>query len=181
MCVVGGYMKKILRIIFGFVGFIYLVAAVFAIVCLIKKNDYGYPQFNNKTLIIIDEDNDYYKSGDLVIIEKPSNDDVKINDGVFFYDTEFKKNTLNVGTIIAKEKVNENETTFQVQGHKFSSEYLVGKIDGSMKYSTIGKILGTLTSKWGFFFIIIIPFFIMFMVEIIAIYSEIRYGNKKKI
>ena len=48
------------------------------------------------------------------------------------------------------------------------------------KLEEVGKILGILTSKWGFFFIIIIPFFIIFMVELFAIYSELRYGSKKK-
>ena len=172
-------MKKVLKIVFGFVCFIYLVCAVFAIICLLKKNQFGHPQFNDKTLVVFDEDNEYYKNGDLVVLRKSKNNDVKVNDVVFFYDTEFKRNTLNVGTIIDKEIINENETTFQVKGHKFSSEFLVGKVDDSTRYSGVGKILGILTSKWGFFFIIIIPFFIIFMFELFAIYYELRYGTKK--
>ncbi len=173
-------MKKVLKFIFSFVGFIYLVLAVFSIICLLKKNDYGYPQFNNKTLVVIEEDsNNYYKKGDLVVLVKPENKEVNINDAVFFYDTEFKKNTLNVGNVTSKDIINEDEVTYHVSGTSFSSDYLVGKVSGSVKYPFIGTILNLLISKWGFFFIIIIPFFIMFMIELFAIYTELKYGSKK--
>ena len=172
-------MKKVLKFIFGLFSFVYLIVAVFSIICLLKRNDFGYPQFNNKTLIVIDEADGYYEKGDLVILAKPENKDVNINDAVFFYDTEFKKNTLDVGTITEKEVINEKEMTYHVNGTSFSSEYLVGKVSGSVRYPVVGKILSVLTSKWGFFFIIIMPFFILFMVELFAIYTEFKYGNKK--
>ena len=173
-------MKKVLKFIFGFLSCIYLVFAVFAIICLLKRNEFGYPQFNTKTLIVIDEDDNYYKKGDLVVLNKPNNNDVKVNDAVFFYETEFKKNTLNIATITGMDVVNEKETTFHVNGTSFSSEFLVGKVSGSVKYSFIGSVLSLLTSKWGFFFIIILPFFILFMIELFAIYTELKYGSKKK-
>ena len=173
-------MKKIVKYVFGFVSFIYLLFAVFAIVCLLKKNDFGYPQFNSKTLVVMDENDGNYNKGDLVILNKPSNDDVLVNDMVFFYKTEFKQNTLNVGTVIGKEVVNDKETTFSVNGTKFSSEFLVGKVADSIRYPKIGSVLSFLTSKWGFFFVIIIPFFVLFMIELFAIYTELKYGNKKK-
>ena len=174
-------MKKGIKIVLGFVGFIYLVVAIFAIVCLLKKNEYGYPQFGNKTLLVIEEDNKEtgFKKGDLVVLSKPSNDDVKVNDGVFFYDTEYKKNTINYGNVTKREVINEKETTFTVASKSFSSEYLVGKAKDSKIYSTIGSILNVLISKWGFFLIIIVPFFIMFMIELFAIYTELKYGKKK--
>ena len=174
-------MKKVLKIVFGFIGFIYLVVAVFAIVCLLKKNEFGYPQFGNKTLLVIEEDSKDtgYKKGDLLVLVKPNNEEVKLNDGVFFYDTEFKKNTINFGNIVNREVINEKETTFSVANKSFSSEYLVGKKDDATKYSTVGSILEVLLSKWGFFGIIIVPFFIMFMIELFAIYTEIKFGKKK--
>ncbi len=174
-------MKKVLKIVFGFIGFIYFVVAVFAIICLLKKNDFGYPQFGNKTLLVIDEDNKEtgLKKGDLLVLVKPNNDEVKINDGVFFYDTEYKKNTINFGNVTKREVINEKETTFSIANKSFSSEYLVGKLNDSTKYGTVGSILNVLISKWGFFLIIIVPFFIMFMIELFAIYTEIKYGKKK--
>lgn len=174
-------MKKVLKIVFGFIGFVYLVVAIFAIVCLLKKNDFGYPQFGSKTLFVIEEDSKEtgFKKGDLIVLTKPNNDDVKLSDGVFFYDTEFKKNTINYGNITNREVINEKETTFTIGNKSFSSEFLVGKKDDSKKYSTVGSILSTLLSKWGFFLIIIVPFFIMFMIELFAIYTEIKYGKKK--
>ena len=173
-------MKKVLKTVFGFIGFVYLVVAIFAIVCLLNKNKYGYPQFGNKTLFVVLEDNkdlDYYK-GDLVVLEKPNNNEVKEREAVFFYDTEFRKNTINVGTVIKKEVINESETTFHITGKSFSSEYLVGTANTSTRYKTIGGILDILLSKWGFFLIIIVPFFIMFMVVLFRIYTEIKFGKK---
>ena len=174
-------MKKVLKIVLGFVGFVYFVIAVFAIVCLLKKNDFGYPQFGNKTLFVIEEDSKDagFNKGDLIILTKPNNDEVKVNDGVFFYDTEFKKNTIDYGNITNREVINEKETTFSIANKSFSSEFLVGKKDDSTKYAGLGSILSVLLSRWGFFAIIIIPFFILFMIELFAIYSEIKYGKKK--
>ena len=173
-------MKKVLKTIFGFIGFVYLVVAVFAIVCLLNKNKYGYPQFGNKTLFVVLEDSKElgYEKGDLVVLVKPKNEDVRVKDVVFFYDTEFKRNTINVGSVVKKELVNEEETTFYVANKAFSSEYLVGNANDSVRYKTIGGILDLLLSKWGFFLAIIVPFFIMFMVVIFRIYTEIKFGKK---
>lgn len=174
-------MKKVLKIIFSFIGFVYFIVAIFAIVCLLKKNDYGYPQFGNKVLFSVEESiqDVNYEKGDLVILTKPNNDDVKIGDSVFFYDTEFAKNTLNLGSITNREVINDMETTFSVPGKSFSSEYIAGKVDDATRYKTIGGLLNILLSRWGFFLIIIVPFFIMFMIEIFAIYTEFKYGSKK--
>lgn len=174
-------MKKVLKLIFSFIGVVYFLVAIFGIVCLLKKNDYGYPQFGKKILFAIEEElpEVNYEKGDLVILSKPNNDDVNINDAVFFYDTEFSKNTLNLGNIVSKEIINDQETTFSVTGKSFSSEYLAGKVDGATRYKTIGGILNVLLSRWGFFLIVIVPFFVMFMVEIFAIYTELKYGSKK--
>ena len=173
-------MKKVLRIVFGFLGFLYFVIAIFAILCLLNKNEFGYPQFGKRTLFVVLEDSKDldYKKGDLVVLVKPKNDDVKENDAVFFYDMEFKKNTINIGIVEKKEVVNEKETTFHVAGKSFSSDYLVGTANSSTRYHVVGGILDLILSKWGFFFSIIVPFFIMFMVVLFKIYIEIKFGMK---
>jgi hypothetical protein len=174
-------MKKVLKFLFGFIGFVYFIVAIFSIICLLKKNDYGYPQFGNKVLFAVEEEipEVKYEKGDLVVLSKPKNSDVEIGDAVFFYDTEFSKNTLNLGNITSREVINDEETTFTVPGKSFSSEFLAGRVNDATKYKTIGGILNVLLSRWGFFLIIIVPFFVMFMIEIFAIYTELKYGNKK--
>jgi len=173
-------MKKVLRWIFSLIGVVYFIVAIFAIICLLKKNDYGYPQFGNKVLFAVDDviPGSNFEKGDLVILKKPKNEEVMINDTVFFYDTEFSKNTLNIGNISNREVINEKETTFSVPGKSFSSEFLVGKLNDATRYKTVGGIIDVLLSRWGFFLIIIVPFFVMFMIEIFAIYTEIKYGSK---
>ncbi len=173
-------MKKVLKRIFQVILFIYFVIAIFAIICLVKRNEYGLPQFGDTTLVVIDGDdmNEYYKDGDLIVIKKPQNSDVKVNDVVFFYDVQFKRNTINIATIVSKDVINDNETTYHVKGTSFSSSYLVGKVDGSIKYAKVGGILSVLTSRWGFLFLIILPLFILFMWELLAIYLEIKKALK---
>ena len=175
-------MKKILKIVFGFLGVVYLAVAVFAIVCLLSKNRFGYPQFGEKTLFVVEDDNTAlnYRKGDLVVLRKPKNEDIHEKDAIFFYDTDFNKNVIIIGKVTKAEVINENETTFYVTGKSFSSEYVVGKVDGSKTYHTVGSILNIILSKWGFFLIIIVAFFISFMVVLFEIYAEVKYGNRKK-
>ena len=66
-----------------------------------------------------------------------------------------------------------------ISNKSFSSEYLVGSINSNTKYSGIGTFVNVLLSRWGFFGIVIVPFFIMFMIELFAIYTEVKYGKKK--
>ena len=70
------------------------------------------------------------------------------------------------------------ETTFSIPGKSFSSQYLVGRASDGVKYAKVGSVLNVLLSRWGFFVIIIVPFFVMFMIELFAIYTEIKYGKK---
>lgn len=172
-------MKKVLRIIFGIIGVVYFLIAMFAIICLIKKNEFGYPQFGKKVLFTIEEETGYYQKGDLVVLTKPENKEVMMNDAVFFYDTEFSKNTLDLGNITNIEVINEDETTFTASGKTFSSEFLAGRVVDATRYKGIGSLFDLLLSKWGFFLIIIVPFFVMFMIELFAIYTELKYGIKK--
>ena len=73
-------MKKILKIVFGFLGVVYLAVAIFAIVCLLSKNRFGYPQFGEKTLFVVEDDNTAlnYRKGDLVVLRKPKNEDMPL-------------------------------------------------------------------------------------------------------
>ena len=173
-------MKKVLRIIFSVIGFLYCAIAIFAILCLLNKNEYGYPQFGNKTyFVVLEDDKDLdYKKGDLIVLVKPKNNDVKEKEAVFFYDVQFKKNTINIGVVDKIEVINDKETTYHVGEKSFSSDYLVGTVNNSSRYGKIGGALDLILSKWGFFFSIIVPFFIMFLIVLFKIYIEIKFGMK---
>ena len=58
-----------------------------------------------------------------------------------------------------------------------SSENILGKKQNTTTYKTLGAVFNTLTSKWGYLFIIIFPMLIAFVYEIYAIFKEIK---KKK-
>ena len=68
-------MKKFLKFIFGVIGSIYLLFAIFVTVCLLCYNEYKVTQFGDKSFIIIDDKSDEYTSGDLVIFTKNPNEE----------------------------------------------------------------------------------------------------------
>ena len=82
-------MKKVLKVLFGIFIALYLVVASFLTVCLLSYNDYKISVIGNKSLIILDDDalEPEYKKGSLLIVEKNKNDDIKVNDDIFFYNT----------------------------------------------------------------------------------------------
>ena len=79
-------MKKVLKVILGILGTLYLAVILFATVCLLCYNQYKVTQINDKTFIIIDDKSDMYTDGDLVVFTKNSNDEISVNDEVFFYE-----------------------------------------------------------------------------------------------
>lgn len=179
-------MKKTLKIIFGILLIPYLIIVIFLTTCLLNYNDYKLTEFGDKTLIIV-KDNSLEKSfhkGDLVVVTKNPNTDIKINDQIFFYETYAAKVSVNLGTVQNKININKEETTYTMAGdYDLSSDYVIGKADTSKVYSNVGSILGFLESKWGFLFIVVLPILIAFIYEIYAIFTEVHKevkNNKKK-
>lgn len=176
-------MKKVLKSIFSFIGIIYMIVAVFAIVCLLNFNEYGLTELGNKTLIVV-SDNEMepnFYNGDLIVVNKTANQDVKVNDMIFFYEISFGETYVNLANVIDKYDVNEKETTYTVKdNYSFSSEYLIGKVSNSKKYRYIGVVLRVLTSKWGFLFLIILPCLLAFLYEIYAICFEAKVLLQKE-
>ena len=178
-------MMKVVGNIFRTILFAYLVICAFATFCLLKTNDKGVVQLGNTSLVVMENDVlDYYKKGDLVIVKYPSLNSVNKGDPVLFYDTSFNKNTVTLATITDNKYINENEHTFSYKNAEnedkaFSSEYLIGKVNGSNKMAFVGSVLKTMTSRWGFLFLVILPFLIVFMVEIYIIVKEFKKTLKE--
>lgn len=170
-------MKKVLKLIFKILLIPYLLVVIFLTICLLNYNTYKVSVFNDKTFVIVKDESlkPSYKKGDLVVVTKNANNDIKAGDDIFFYETYSSKATINLGKVESKVNVNATESTYTMSGdYQLSSEYVIGKSNTSKVFHKVGSILSFLESKYGFLFIVVLPILIAFLYEIYAIYKEIR-------
>lgn len=173
----GDGMKKVLKIIGCIFIFMYAMVAILLTVCLLNYNDYNITEFKDKSLIIVSDDElrPEFNKGDLVVVYKNKNSDIKVGDKIFFYDNYKDQVSVNLGSVIDKKNITRYETTFVMNGdYSVSSEFVIGKASTSKKYANFGTILSILESKFGFLFIIIFPILILFIYEIYAVIKEIK-------
>jgi len=167
---------KIKRIILGTLLSIYLIIAIFLTACLLTYNDYKISVFGDKSLVIVKND-DFepdYKKGSLLIITKNANEDIKVNDEIFFYTTYGNQMTVSHSKVTKVEKVTDTETTFTLEGeYPLSSEWVIGKADTTKVMNGVGSFLSVLESRWGFLFMIVLPISVLFIYEIYVIVKEI--------
>ncbi|MDD6277083.1 MAG: hypothetical protein SO484_02795 [Bacilli bacterium] len=175
-------MKKVLKIIGIILISIYSIMAIALTICLLNYNKFKITVLNDKSLIIV-KDNELeptYKKGDLIIVTKNPNKDVKKGDKVFFYMQEDDEITINIGNIVDKQNINANEATYTMNGdYSISSEYFIGKTDTSKVYHNVGSVLNVLESRIGFLFIIIFPILIFFIYEIFIVIQEIKKPDEE--
>lgn len=177
-------MKKFLKM-FGIVLLIpYVVVAIIITVFLLNYNQYGVTEIGKKTLIIVNDDSllPSYKKGDLLVVNNDDPAKININDYIFFYEESREKKTviINLGRVINKRVVNENETTFKLEGDvDYSSEFVIGTTNNVKVYSSLGSVVSALESRWVFLLFIIIPILFIFLYEIYEFILEVKRTMKE--
>ena len=165
MKVIKGIGKGILGIIVAF----YILVSIFITVCLVNYNDYSIITADDNSL------NPDFKKGDLLVVKKNDNEDVKINDSIFFYNNYKNVVSVNMAKVTNSRRINDMEYTFTVDGdYDISSEYFIGKVDTTVKYDKIGRIYDIFTSRYGYLFIFILPILCLFLYEIVAVVREFK-------
>lgn len=179
-------MKKIGKIIIDVIITLWFFVAVFVSVCLLSYNDYKTTVLGNNTLVIVDNDElePDYKEGDLVVVKRNSDKNINNGDKVFYYNSS-KTSTVFIltGEVTDKETVSNFETTYTINENKVSGEFVIGKFETAKVFKGLGVVLGILTSKWGFLFLIILPTLFAIVYEImmiIAAVKESKQANEKK-
>jgi hypothetical protein len=168
---------KVIKLILSIVIPFYVIVAIFVTACLIGYNDYNITEFGKKSLIIVEDDSlkPYFNEGDLLVVTKNNNADVKVNDKIFFYNNYNKEVSVNLAKVLKTERITDSESTFTVDGnYDVSSEYFIGKEDTTVLYPKVGSVLNVLTSKYGYLFIFILPILLLFLGEIFAIIKEVK-------
>ena len=165
-------MKKIGSILI----IIYVIIAIFVTICLLTFNEYKVSQFGDKTLVIIDEEDDAlkYKKGDLVIVGLSGYENSNAGDTLFFY----KDRGIKIAEIQKKNDYGEAGITFTIDGnYQVVSDEVIGTSNNEIVIGTVGGILQLLESKWGFLFLIVFPSLLAFLREVRELISELT--NKK--
>lgn len=176
-------MKKVAKVI-GYILFsIWLVIALFTTACLLSYNDFKVTTFGKTSLIIIDDDElePDFKEGDLLVVKRNSDAKINIGDKVFYYNTSKDSDTTIFTDVVQeKEEVNKSETTFVLNGAKVSGDYVIGTFNNAKSYHGFGTILGVLTSKWGFMFLVIFPTLFGTIYEIVRIIEYVKSNKEEK-
>ncbi len=170
-------MKAIGKVLFDIIAGVWLVCAIFVTICLLSYNEFKVTTFGKTSLLIIDSDElePNFLEGDLLIIKKNSNNKINVGDNVFYYNSAMNSNVLVYnGNVQSKEAVSKDETTFTINNQSVSSEYIIGKADGSKVMHKAGTILGVFTSKWGFMFLVIFPSLFAIIYEIMMVVDASR-------
>lgn len=155
---------------------IYVVVAIFTTICLLTFNEYKVSEFGDKTLVIInkDEEGTIYKKGDLVIVEKQGYEKADKGDTIFFYDND----GIKIAEVEQRNDFGDAGVTFTIEGnYQVVKSDMIGASNNAKVISKVGGILSVLESKWGFLFLIVFPSLLAFLHEIYEFILELT--NKK--
>lgn len=164
--------KKIGNILLNIVISIWFLVAIFVTVCLLSYNEFKVTTFGTNSFLIIDSDEmePDFLEGDLLIVKRNADNKIDIGDKVFYYNSFMDSAVLiYMDTVQDKHPISKGEVTYVLDGERVSGEYIIGKADTAKAYHKVGTVLGILTSKWGFMFLIIFPTLFAIMYEIAMI------------
>ena len=168
--------KKIITTILLIVFYIVTISLT---VYLLNYNKYGVAQFGDTSLLIIGKGltSDKYQKGNLVIVDNKELKEYNSGDELFVYHLDGKGGAeVQLGSIGQVDEEN-NSVTLE-NGETYSSEFIMGT--GVNVYEDYGTYLGFITSKWGFFFIILVPNFFIFIFQLYNLIVEIKYGSDEE-
>jgi len=170
------FLKIIRNIIIGILFVVFFAFAIGMTVLMLNVNDYGLTQFGDTTLLYLTENisSKNFKKGDLVLIEKPLFEEVKVGDELFVYRVA-RNGSVTVEVGIVGDIHEEDSAISYENGATFGEQLIIGHAGN--KYEKIGSYLGIIQSQWGFLFIILVPCFLIFIYQLYALIVEIKYGK----
>lgn len=179
MKIVKKIFKIIKKIIITILAIIYFSFVLAMSMLLLNYNKYGVTEFDGKSLIILKEDvnNEKYEKGDLLLIQYKDIKNIQVGDEIFVYRIRENKEVAidfgNIGNVSVEDDAIEFEN-----GATYAMQFAIGEVDEV--YEDIGTYLSFIQSKWVFFFIIVVPCFLIFIYEIYELVVEIKYGSDEE-
>lgn len=168
-------MKLFLKIISGIICTLYLIVVIIVTTCLLCYNEYNITEIFDRSLIIIDEDLNDYQKGDLLSVPKTTEEDLKVDEQILFYEIVDNQVAVNLGTITNIDKTSAKDTIYTINNnHDIYFESIIGKEDEAKNYDNLGTILGFLESQFGFLILIVLPTLLLFLYEIYRFIIELK-------
>ena len=175
-------MKKFGSILLSIGIWIWFLIAVFVTICLLSYNEFKVTTFGKYSFIIMDSDElePKFKEGDLLVVKRNADSKINVGDEVFYYNTSKDSDVMIFNDKVEdKEFVTKTETTYTLNNTKVSGDYIIGTLDSTKTYHGLGSILGILTSKWGFMFLVIFPTLFAIIYEIMMIIDLTKNGEEE--
>lgn len=174
-------MKKLLKGLFLIVEMIVIIFAVVMVSIVLMRNKYGYTQFGDNTLIMIDDMNitelTHYKSGDLLVVKGINYSDIDVGTELYYYDTLNDQYIVRTG--IVKTKTGDNRSalyTFEEKDNvSIASDRILGVYSSS--HAKLGGVLNFLTSTAGFLLFVILPILVLFIYQIYHLVMILKYDK----
>lgn len=176
-------MKKIIaRVLVG----LFVLIAIFVTVNLLAYNDYEVAEFGNTSLVLVDDHLQEfgYKKGDLLIVSRTNNDNIKTGDSIMYYDAKTISTVINVGSV---SEISDDGSEFYVVNNdskkaenSVKKDRVLGSTDSIKVYPTLGGVLGVLESRTGYLLIILLPTLAIFTYLIRKVVVELKEDEKKK-
>lgn len=163
--------RVILKIGIGF----YIVTTIFVTICLLAYNDYKVSEFGDTSMFVLKYDVGDFNKNDLLIVSGDKIGDIKKGTEVLYYDSYDSKVKIDIEKVVKVEKVSDSEYTYNFEdGSYVSNDFVIGSTDDVTNLGVLGFLLGVLESKVGYLLIIVLPMFLVFLYELVAVVKEIR-------
>ncbi len=145
---------------------------------ILFKNEYGYSQFGDTTLVSIDKEIvdqiPESKYGDLYVIK--NNYGYKKGDKIYYYFVLDDAYMVRYGEIVNTRGSGSNTLYFvkyDNDTNSVSSSKVIG--DSVKKYSGYGKTINFLQGRIAFLFLVLLPIMIVFIYQIYELINLIKY------
>ncbi|MDD2238398.1 MAG: hypothetical protein PHH51_00735 [Bacilli bacterium] len=171
-------LKVIKKIVLGILAAIFFSFVIINTVLLLNINKYGVTQFGDLTIVPIKNKitSDKYQKGDIVIVEQRTLDNISVGNEIFVYKTQKTGAPIIDFGIVGEVHIEDEALSFE-NGATYSADLIVGA--ANKVYNDVGTIYNFFQSTWGFFFFILLPSFLIFIYELYAIITEIKYGREE--
>lgn len=169
--------QGIKKIVTGVLVVAFYCFAITMTILLLYHNKYGVTQFDNTSLILVNDEmsSEKYTKGDLVVVESKRLDKINVGDELFVYKLD-KSGSVSIDVGIIGEVHPDDDAISFKNGSTYGMEFVIGKASGV--HDNLGTYLSIVESTLGFLFIVLIPSFLIFMYQLYALIVEIKYGKE---
>jgi len=179
--------KRIFGVIWDILEILIIVYVIFITACILFRNDYGFTQFGEYTLVSLNKNDAKYiknaKDGNLLIVKKDKN--IAVNDYIYYYATIDERYVIRTGAVegVTKDDYNSlyniKTTISSKKPVKISvnNKRVLGT--AATQYEKLGDILEFLETRVGFLIFVLLPIMLVFVYQIYIFVVLLNYEKKE--